>query len=395
MLKTAEQKLKEDIAVAEKILTKTLGNKVRLEVGEKEGLSGRTYVHRLKVVQGPPEVFQTLIMKQARVGENQPYAPDALEGPASRLFNEWAGLQFLSEVCEAPLPAPSFYGGDRNAGLILMEDFGTGMRLDHALRDKDAAVAEKTMITLFETVGRMHAQSIGKQARYDELRNALGPTVRPPKKAIGKDLEGIRKSFKSISAKPQRGFYKEYETILKTLNEPGPFNAYIHSDPCPDNCHWVDSDLRLLDFESGKYSHALRDGVYPRIHFPTCWCVNRIPNDVTKRAEVAYRSELTKGCPEAADDRIFGPAVVGTCAYWAFATFNNWMPRILEKDQEWGIATLRQRAILRFELAAATAEEFGYLKAAGETARKMASKLRSLWSEVEEMPYYPAFQPQT
>ena len=114
-----------------------------------------------------------------------------------------------------------------------------------------------------------------------------------------------------------------------------------------------------------------------------------------KRAEVAYRSELIKGCPEAADDRIFGPALVGICAYWAFMTFNWGMPRILEKDQEWGIATVRQRAILRFECLAATAEEFGYLKAIGETARKMASKLRSLWSDVEEMPYYPAFQPQS
>ena len=95
MLKTAEQKLEDDIRVAEKILTETFGGKVHLESGEKEGLSGRTYVHRLKVVQGPSTVPQMLIMKQARVREDQPYAPDALGGPASRLFNEWAGLQFL------------------------------------------------------------------------------------------------------------------------------------------------------------------------------------------------------------------------------------------------------------------------------------------------------------
>ena len=396
MVKTAEQKLVEDIAIAEQALTKTFENEIRLEVGEKEGLSERTHVHRLKVVRGPTTVPQFLIMKQARHSKDQPYDPNALGGPASRLFNEWAGLQFLCEVCEDPLPAPRFYGGDRTAGIIIMEDFGTDTRLDHALRGTDAVAAEKTMVALFETVGKMHAQSIGKQARYDELRGALGPTDKPSRKVNRKNLEGVRQSSKSLDIKPQRGFYKEYETILNTLNEPGPFNAYIHSDPCPDNCHWVNSDLRLLDFEGGRYAHALLDGVYPRIHFPTCWCVNRIPDEVMRKAEAVYRSKLIQGCAQAADDRIFYPAVVGICAYWAFTTFSNWwMPGILEEDREWGLATVRQRAILRFELAAATAEEFGYFRAVGETAHRMGSKLRLLWSDVEEMPYYPAFQSQS
>jgi hypothetical protein len=40
-------------------------------------------------------------------------------------------------------------------------------------------------------------------------------------------------------------------------------------------------------------------------------------------------------------------------------------------------------------------EEFGYLEAIGETAQKMATKLRTLWTpEVDEMPYYPAFENQ-
>lgn len=400
MVKTAAQKLEEDIAVAEKVLAKTFRDNVHLAFGEKEGLSGRTHVHRLEVVQGPPEVPQTLIMKQARSREDQPYAPDALGGPASRLFNDWAGLQFLSEACEGPPLAPRLYGGDRNAGILLMEDFGTGTRLDHALLGRDTVAAEMTMVALFETIGRMHAQSVGKQARYNELRSALGPTDKPSRKVSRKDMEGVRHSFKTIGIAPQRGFYTECETVLKMLNEPGPFHAYIHSDPCPDNCHWVGSDLRLLDFEGGKYAHALLDGVYPRIHFPTCWCVNRLPDEVMRKAEGAYRSELIKGCPQAVEDSIFGPAIVGVCAYWAFTTFANSIPLILEEDRmSWfdskrGIATARQRIILRFELAAATAEEFGYLNAIGGTARRIVSRLRFLWGDVGEMPYYPAFQPQ-
>jgi hypothetical protein len=182
------------------------------------------------------------------------------------------------------------------------------------------------------------------------------------------------------------------------LDEPGPFCAYIHSDPCPDNCHWVGSDLRLLDFEGGEYGHALLDGVYPRIHFPTCWCVSRLPDEVIRKAEGAYRAALLKGCPQAADDSVFGPAVVGICAYWAFTRFVNSLPEILTADRAAdrpsNLGTAHQRIILRFELTAATADEFGYLKAIGGTARRMVSRLRSLWRDVGEMPYYTAFQPQ-
>ena len=393
MAETPEQKLEADLAIAENVLSTRFGNQIQLAFGEKEGLSGRTYVHRLNVVQGAPEVPQSLIMKQARAGEDQPYDPDAIGGPASRLFDEWAGLQFLNDVCTDPLPAPRFYGGDRSAGIILMEDFGTGMRLDHALRGEDAAVAEKTMVALSATVGRMHAQSIGKQPRYDEIRQALGPRGTPRGRVSRWDLKGIRPSLSSIGSTPHRGFFKECEAISKALNEPGPFNAYIHSDPCPDNCHWVGSDLRLLDFDGGRYSHALLDGVYPRIHFPSCWCANRVPDDVMRKAEAAYRYELTKGCPKAADDRIFYPAVVRICACWAFVTFTRSILNVLEEDREWGIATIRQRLILRFNLVAETAEEFGCCKAIGETARKIVSKLQSLWGDVVEMPYYPAFDP--
>ena len=237
--------------------------------------------------------------------------------------------------------------------------------------------------------------SIGNFHSTYRLASKLNDYVRK------KDLEVIRQSFKSIRIKPHHGFFKEWEPMQKTLNEPGPLNAYIHSDPCPDNCHWVDSDLRLLDFETGKYAHTLIDGVYPRIHFPTCWCVNRIPDEVVKKAEAAYRSELIKGCINAADDHIFYPAVIGACAAWAFTTFAYLMhdkayqmDSMVKKDSDTGwLATGHQRAILRFDRVAAAAEEFGYFKAIGETARLLATALQFLWSDVEEVTFFPAFQP--
>ena len=69
------------------------------------------------------------------------------------------------------------------------------------------------------------------------------------------------------------------------------------------------------------------------------------------------------------------------------------LPALLDGDKEWGIATLRQRILLRLAIGAAVTEEFGHLEALGATLGAAAAKLRALWPpEAEAMPYYPAFR---
>jgi aminoglycoside/choline kinase family phosphotransferase len=41
-----------------------------------------------------------------------------------RFFPEWAGAQFLSTLQDHAPHSPRFYGGDREAGFILLEDLG-------------------------------------------------------------------------------------------------------------------------------------------------------------------------------------------------------------------------------------------------------------------------------
>jgi len=109
--------------------------------------------------------------------------------------------------------------------------------------------------------------------------------------------------------------------------------------------------------------------------------------------EAAYRSALTEGCPEAADDRTFYRAVVEACAYWTLGMCHWAMPNVLQEDQEWGIATWRQRVLLRLDILMRTADELGRLEALGLTVRRVAAELRSRWpSDVDAMPPYPAFR---
>jgi hypothetical protein len=190
------------------------------------------------------------------------------------------------------------------------------------------------------------------------------------------------------------GVTTELEALRVSLSGPGPFHAYTHGDPCPDNCLLSQGTIKLIDYEVGAFRHALLDGVYGRMHFPTCWCVNRLPAPLPLRMEAVYRTELVQGCPEAAEAGRFYQAVVEACAYWAL-TMCLWyaIPELVVKDRDWGIATVRQRVLLRADIVAQVTQEYGHLEAIGAAFGAMATKLHGLWpSEADALPYYPAFR---
>lgn len=379
---------------AEGVLTKAFGAHVRLEVGDVDGLSGRTHVHRALVTGGGSAAPTSVIVKQPRAQDDAPYDPTRPGGVASTFFGEWAGLELLTETDGEDPVAPRFYGGDRAAGVMVMEDLGTGARLDHALLADDEAAAERTLRALMGTLGRMHAQTVSHTARYIELRQALGPTAdgEVVHQMRGSRARWLRDTFIQAEFTPARGFYAEMDALRARWNEVGSAHAYVHFDPCPDNCHWVGDQLRLLDMENGKLAPWAADGAYPRIHFPTCWCVNRLPEPTWRAAEEAYRLELARGWPPAEDDGPFAEQMVGACAFWAYDSAAHIIRRAWDEDQTWGISNVRQRVIMRFELLADTCDEFGLMPATGETARCLVARLQVQWPDTDAMPLYPAFR---
>src|SRR3712207_6357984 len=138
----------ETIAHAERTLAASFGSAVRLGSAPQLGGSDRSHVFRLEVLEGPPEVPASVVVKRAAVSGDETYDPDASTflAPAWRLFYDWAGLQFLGQVAGAVPLAPRLYGGDRNAGLIVLEDLGSSQTLDQLLLGDDAKAAEQGLV---------------------------------------------------------------------------------------------------------------------------------------------------------------------------------------------------------------------------------------------------------
>lgn len=384
----------ETIDIAENVLSDAFGGPVHLGKGETLQGGIRMQVYRFLVMDAPDNAPASVIVKQVKATEQAPYLPDRATMPAWTLFNEWASLQFLHEVAYDKAFAPRFYGGNRMVGLIALEDLGSGVRLDQLLLGNNADAAESALIEYASIHGRMHAATIGQQSAFQSLRNALGPSVLEDGRYIYDWLAPtLFQAFDLLGLTHTPKVERELVMLKEALLHPGPFHTFIQGDSCPDNCLFVGSTLRLLDFEGGKFDHALQEGVYGRMRFPTCWCVYQLPANIPLRMEAAYRAELMKGCPEAGDDTLFYRAVTDACVFWLI----DWcqmvpLSKIMEQDRHLIAATDRQRYLARCDVVAQTTAQYGHLEATGAAIQAMAQKMRRLWPDVEEMPLYPAWR---
>ena len=185
----------------------------------------------------------------------------------------------------------------------------------------------------------------------------------------------------------------ELQGMYERVEQPGAFSALLHHDLCPDNMFFIGDDVRLFDFEGARFGHALIDATYARILFPTCWCCNRIPQPVVVKMEAAYRAELIRGCPTAADDRLFTQALGDVCGFSMLEWLRHWSsPTTSLEDRQWGLASIRTRVLARLEAFINTATEFDLLPHLRHVAGQLLAMLQARWSEVEPMPLYPAFR---
>ncbi len=376
----------------EELLTEVWGSEVQLAPNAVDlQASGRTQVYRFSLLEKPTDAPQSVVVKAMPMIEGISEASNTSpENPFRLFFNDWAGLHFLSEVAPHSSLAPRFYAGDKTHGLIVMEDLGTGNGLHHLLLADNPDAAEEAAVQYAATVGKMHAATIGKQETFYHIRQEFGPVDMPDYAWMSSVLWN---AIHTLNVAPATGIEDELKQLTSIMENPGPFSAYTHGDPCPDNI-LIGTSGKLLDFEFGAYRHALIEGVYARMPFPTCWCVSRLPAHVIYRMETSYRMELGKGCPAAHDDRLFAQAVAVTCAYWTIDDCR-FLHRHLEQDWQWspGLATARQRFLLRFTVAKEAIEACEYLQAIGKTFERIAGRLCELLPpEADHMPYYPAFR---
>jgi hypothetical protein len=311
-----------------------------------------------------------------------------------RFFSDWVGAEFLNHVSTGNSICPQFYGGNLQMGFFVLEDLGEHRSLVGPLLDGDAVTAEIALQKYARCLGKLHAMTTGKAERFETLFASKLPGLRPfayELNELAPRMKNVVSQMEQLGVSTPATLTSEIQTIMDAVSQPGPFLSYIHADPCPDNVFDLGDHFRLIDFEFSHYGHALMDSVYPRMIFTTCWCANRIPEKVVSRFEARYREELIRGCPEAQDDAVWETALVNICGYTALRTLIMHLEDGLKEDSEWGLASIRQRLLVRLQAFILTSEEFHRLPSLRGAAGQLLELLQTRWSETPHLPLYPAF----
>jgi hypothetical protein len=317
------------------------------------------------------------------------YDPDSADpGPAARLFDEWAALALLGRLDASGSLAPRLVGGDRTAGVLVMEEVRPGEGLDRLLLGGDGDAAARAVRGCAETLGRLHARTTGCGAEHAALRAALGPVPPTPVSTAAEaplDADGLtsawRRAAQALHLPPGRGVEEDVAAVAAFWAAPDAPRALVHADACPDNCLATPDGVRLLDFEFAGFRHPLVDGASVRLGFPSCWCAGTVPAAVLAAAEAAYRTALGGAHPWAADDRAFDRALVEACGYWTLGAFVWAIPGLLDEDVDWGLAGGRRRLLHRMGLFAELAERRGHLRALGASVSAARARLAARWPE--------------
>jgi hypothetical protein len=291
-------------------------------------------------------------------------------------LDDWAGAAFLTH--RGLELSPRFLAGDLESRLFVLEDLGRGPTLEGLLRGDDARAAFGGLMNTARLTGQLHARTLGTQAEYELVRQALPPRherVRVENARFLLEHEGrLLRWLAAVEMEAAPGLHEDLEAVARTLADPGPFLAFTHGDMAPSNVLVTPAGPRLIDFEYAGMRHALYDALMWLVTVP-------FPDELVARADITYRITLSAHCEAAQVDSQWARARA-TVALARTVNLFQWLhPRVLEEDREWAPG-LSERAALLHHLARcrallAPADGFPGL---ARTLETLESRLRERWT---------------
>lgn len=300
------------LSLIEKSLSSSLKYEIRLAKCTK---FKKKRIFRCWVADGPSSLPEVFLVKMARHTKREPYNPnqDSVESPAWKLFNEWAALQFLSQIDSNQTICPKFIAGDVFHGLIAFEYVPKSHTFRDILRNANAHKRKHALLAHAQTMGRMHGATYGKKNEWLSIRTSLGTYDQADLDAF----DGILRSFRRLAAFVEQPVSVAIETELseltETLSDTEPFSALRHVDIAPQNYLLLNDSVKLVDFEYSDYGHFLLDAPLGPYSFPVRWECDEV---LTREIENVYRAELSSNFRGALDDAIYYKGVLAAWTYW-------------------------------------------------------------------------------
>jgi hypothetical protein len=320
--------------------------------------------------------------------------------PDRHIFHEWASLEFVAAIPGIERRVPRLFGGDQTTEVSVMEDLGgeEDKLLGCILEGEDPERAESGLLAMNRALGRVQAETMGRDREFGEVRRRLpeAPISRHKVHRIQKALEDLPDRMTSIGVPLTSPALEDVRSAIEEVRSPGPFLAWSHGDWTPANGFYDPSpegpEYRFFDLEASAWRHVLLDGTYARLRYLHSVWARQVPVDVQKKSAAVYRTELQQGCAAAGDDTRYTRAYLACAAGW-LAGLLVFLPEVRDEDKRWGKSTYRQRIVTALDHFVVLAGELSGFQALAEASEKAAKCLRRSWPQTDcTMQVHRAFE---
>ncbi|MGW4561720.1 hypothetical protein ACWEN3_04680 [Streptomyces sp. NPDC004561] len=298
---------------------------------------------------------------------------------------------FTSEAAGLTLHrTPELLGADPAVPLLVMEDLGAAPTLADVLLADDPKAAAEGLLAWARALGRLAVGSIGGQAEFRRLtaRYEAGASSWQDEPWAEQNAAALIPALTGAGITAPPGLAAELARIGTAGGERYP--AFTPGDTCPDNNLLTSDGLRLIDFEGSCFQSVFLTAAYSRMPFSSCWCVFRLPEELARETEQAYRAEVVRAYPELADDLVWEAGMRRAVAVWSVDVTVRLLPHTapdkpMHRTRR-PAPMVRQLLCHRWEMAR-TLDDCPALAA---TADLLLRKYAADW-ETAPLPSYPAF----
>ncbi len=393
------------IQLAEGLLAKATGRAVKLVNPEK--LSSENVVLRCQLDPPLPDFPLCVILKQVTTTRfNNPGGPS---GESHRFLNEWASLEFLTNLSDQASYGPRLLASSRENNLIILEDFGKHPTVLDLLLGDDRESAQNGLAAIGTFLGKMQAATYGREAAFTAIQSRLNAASPLSDSTIDfrEKVERFQDCFETLQFQPAPGFWEALQNLEQSIHGPTPFRSFIHADAGPHNFLYLDGTVQLLDYEFSAFHHGLLDVVSARLGFPHTGQVQTVPPAFARQLERAYQKEMMEVNPQIKDDTFFAKALVDACAHWALSRWiGNWVHYLKERfaigdealaNEKMGLTAegaqrSRARVMTLYQSFIQFAHQTNHQLIIAETLESYVRILQKEWPDLDVMPIYPGLQ---
>lgn len=304
----------EVVEAAEELLKRRTGAAVRLVDATNLGGGGQSAVLRVRVAENPFSLPRTLVLKQVLDGGRSPVGDEIDEA----FRREAVSYQFANSLTADHRPGPELVAYDLDERLLVLSDLGDAPAMGELLTRRDPAEVTHALMALAQSLGRMHANTYGREEDYAILlrRTAGADDADPLGAQAARAVAELPAMLEDILGVAVADDVRAAAESGRQLFDGGGFRAFSTADLCPDNILVNEGGVQFLDYEWGGFRDATLDVSYALSAFPTCLCALELSQEQAEEMVEAWRAEVVGVFPRLRDDAVLYSRLADAMVVW-------------------------------------------------------------------------------